>query len=94
MSVDGYVAVVTRRRKSDIKHGCVGMLATMGYTTPDITGKSCGYLDRLFCEFSSHVSIMLQIIDAVHEWNLLQAVLRQGAESIELTRFGLYLSLS
>merc|ERR1711988_1259700 len=33
-----------RRRQTEIKHGRVSMLATMGYITPEITGKLPGYL--------------------------------------------------
>eukprot|EP00420_Gonyaulax_spinifera_P034835 CAMPEP_0197888554 /NCGR_PEP_ID=MMETSP1439-20131203/22045_1 /TAXON_ID=66791 /ORGANISM="Gonyaulax spinifera, Strain CCMP409" /LENGTH=812 /DNA_ID=CAMNT_0043508471 /DNA_START=95 /DNA_END=2533 /DNA_ORIENTATION=+ len=41
---DGDVAVFNRRRATEIKHGRVSMLATMGYITPEITGKFPGYL--------------------------------------------------
>merc|ERR1719499_2712739 len=33
-----------RRRQTELKHGRVSMLATMGYITPEITGKLPGYL--------------------------------------------------
>merc|ERR1711972_832263 len=33
-----------RRRQTELKHGRVPMLATMGYITPEITGKLPGYL--------------------------------------------------
>merc|ERR1712071_44920 len=33
-----------RRRQTELKHGRVRMLATMGYITPEITGKLPGYL--------------------------------------------------
>ena len=33
-----------RRRKTRIKHGCIDMLAAMGYPTPEITPKLPGYL--------------------------------------------------
>ena len=39
---DGSVANFKRRRQTVIKHGCVSMLATMGYITPEITGKLPG----------------------------------------------------
>eukprot|EP00413_Alexandrium_margalefii_P025477 CAMPEP_0204580066 /NCGR_PEP_ID=MMETSP0661-20131031/43846_1 /ASSEMBLY_ACC=CAM_ASM_000606 /TAXON_ID=109239 /ORGANISM="Alexandrium margalefi, Strain AMGDE01CS-322" /LENGTH=800 /DNA_ID=CAMNT_0051589131 /DNA_START=52 /DNA_END=2454 /DNA_ORIENTATION=+ len=44
LSSDGDVAVFKRRRATEIKHGRVSMLATMGYITPELTGKFPGYL--------------------------------------------------
>jgi len=44
LSSDGDAAVFKRRRETEIKHGRVSMLATMGYITPEITGKLPGYL--------------------------------------------------
>merc|ERR1712178_186688 len=41
---DGNVENFARRRQTEIKHGRVSMLATMGYITPEITGKLPGYL--------------------------------------------------
>merc|ERR1711988_477940 len=41
---DGSVENFARRRQTEIKHGRVSMLATMGYITPEITGKLPGYL--------------------------------------------------
>merc|ERR1719433_338424 len=41
---DGNVEVYTRRRETELKHGRISMLATMGYITPEITGKFPGYL--------------------------------------------------
>merc|ERR1711948_216602 len=41
---DGDVASFQRRRSVEIKHGRICMLATMGYITPEITGKLPGYL--------------------------------------------------
>ncbi|KAL9139181.1 Light-harvesting complex [Amphidinium carterae] len=43
-SADGDVYSFTRRRSVEIKHGRICMLATMGYMTPEITGKLPGYL--------------------------------------------------
>jgi len=43
-TADGDVKSFTRRRSVEIKHGRVCMLATMGYITPEITGKFGGYL--------------------------------------------------
>ncbi|KAL9139507.1 Light-harvesting complex [Amphidinium carterae] len=43
-TADGSVENFKRRRQSEIKHGRVAMLATMGYITPEITGKLPGYL--------------------------------------------------
>merc|ERR1711992_499396 len=45
LSADGDVATFRRRRTTEIKHGRISMLATMGYITPEITGKLPGYLD-------------------------------------------------
>merc|ERR1712056_141663 len=44
LSSDGDRAVFKRRRETEIKHGRVSMLATMGYITPELTGKLPGYL--------------------------------------------------
>merc|ERR1719352_119441 len=44
LSSDGDVGAFKRRRSVEIKHGRVCMLATMGYITPEITGKFPGYL--------------------------------------------------
>jgi len=44
LSKDGNVATFKRRRASEIKHGRISMLATMGYMTPELTGKFPGYL--------------------------------------------------
>merc|ERR1719464_1232346 len=41
---DGDEEAFKRRRTSEIKHGRISMLATMGYITPEITGKFPGYL--------------------------------------------------
>merc|ERR1719195_1736961 len=41
---DGSVENFKRRRQTEIKHGRVSMLATMGYITPELTGKLPGYL--------------------------------------------------
>merc|ERR1711868_306652 len=43
-TADGSVENFARRRQTEIKHGRVSMLATMGYITPEITGKLPGYL--------------------------------------------------
>merc|ERR1712024_296685 len=41
---DGDEASFKRRRSVEIKHGRICMMATMGYITPEITGKLPGYL--------------------------------------------------
>merc|ERR1719276_98532 len=41
---DGDAGAFRRRRETELKHGRVSMLATMGYITPEITGKLPGYL--------------------------------------------------
>jgi len=46
LSADGDVATFRRRRTTEIKHGRICMLATMGYITPEITGKFPGYLSN------------------------------------------------
>merc|ERR1712027_208334 len=38
-TADGSVENFARRRQTEIKHGRVSILATMGYITPEITGK-------------------------------------------------------
>ena len=43
-SSDGSVENFKRRRQTELKHGRISMLATMGYITPEITGKFPGYL--------------------------------------------------
>merc|ERR1711972_484664 len=43
-AADGDEAAFKRRRSVEIKHGRICMLATMGYITPEITGKLPGYL--------------------------------------------------
>merc|ERR1712157_370100 len=41
---DGNVENFQRRRQTELKHGRISMLATMGYMTPELTGKFPGYL--------------------------------------------------
>merc|ERR1712087_246851 len=43
-TADGNVENFQRRRQTELKHGRVSMLATIGYITPEITGKLPGYL--------------------------------------------------
>ncbi|CAK9098032.1 unnamed protein product, partial [Durusdinium trenchii] len=43
-TADGSVEDFQRRRQTELKHGRISMLATMGYITPEITGKLPGYL--------------------------------------------------
>merc|ERR1719206_151972 len=43
---DGDVAAFRRRRTVELKHGRISMLATMGYITPEITGKFPGYISN------------------------------------------------
>jgi len=43
-TADGNVENFRRRRQTETKHGRVSMLATMGYITPELTGKLPGYL--------------------------------------------------
>jgi len=44
LAQDGDAALFARRRETEIKHGRLSMLATMGYITPELTGKFPGYL--------------------------------------------------
>merc|ERR550539_1168879 len=39
LSADGNIDSFTRRRVVEVKHGRICMLATMGYITPELTGK-------------------------------------------------------
>merc|ERR1719327_2251120 len=43
-TAEGNAEDFARRRQTELKHGRVSMLATMGYITPEITGKLPGYL--------------------------------------------------
>merc|ERR1712165_306344 len=44
LAADGDTENFTRRRETEIKHGRISMLATMGYITPEFTGKLPGML--------------------------------------------------
>merc|ERR1712151_688311 len=44
LSADGDVERFKRRRETEIKHGRISMLATIGYMTPEISGKFGGFL--------------------------------------------------
>merc|ERR1711972_641556 len=48
LSKDGDAVAFKRRRSSEIKHGRICMLATMGYITPEVAGKFPGY-----CSYTS-----------------------------------------
>ena len=41
---DGSVDNFARRRQTELKHGRIAMLATMGYITPEVAGKFTGFL--------------------------------------------------
>ncbi|CAE8644382.1 unnamed protein product [Polarella glacialis] len=43
-TADGSAENFKRRRQTELKHGRISMLATMGYITPEITGKIPGFL--------------------------------------------------
>ena len=43
-TADGDATNFARRRQTELKHGRISMLATMGYITPEITGKLPGFL--------------------------------------------------
>jgi len=44
LTKDGDTEAFKRRRETEIKHGRISMLATMGYITPEVVGKLPGYL--------------------------------------------------
>merc|ERR1712014_279701 len=44
LAADGNMEAFKRNREAEIKHGRICMLATMGYITPEITGKFPGFL--------------------------------------------------
>merc|ERR1719145_502975 len=44
LSKDGDAEAFKRRRTTEIKHGRISMLATMGYITPEVAGKFPGFL--------------------------------------------------
>merc|ERR1719410_424602 len=44
LAADGNLDNFKRRRETEIKHGRISMLATIGYITPELTGKFSGYL--------------------------------------------------
>merc|ERR1712241_1287911 len=48
LAADGDAAVFRRRRETEIKHGRISMLATMGYITPELVGKFPGYLSPYY----------------------------------------------
>merc|ERR1719463_997919 len=43
-TADGNMENFKRRRATEIKHGRISMLATIGYIQPELTGKWPGYL--------------------------------------------------
>ena len=47
LSSDGSVENFKRRRQTELKHGRISMLATMGYITPEITDKFPGCIHAL-----------------------------------------------
>merc|ERR1719471_1128614 len=44
LAADGDAENFARRRETEIKHGRISMLATMGYITPELVGKLPGML--------------------------------------------------
>merc|ERR1711992_368152 len=46
LAADGDAETFKRRRETEIKHGRISMLATMGYITPELTGKFPGMLSK------------------------------------------------
>jgi hypothetical protein len=44
LAASGDMATYRRRRESELKHGRISMLATMGYITPEICGRWPGFL--------------------------------------------------
>merc|ERR1719436_1490867 len=51
-TADGNVENFKRRRQTELKHGRVSMLATMGYITPELTGKLPGWRPRRGARFA------------------------------------------
>ena len=52
-TADGSVENFKRRRQTELKHGWISMLVTMGYITPEITGKLPGDPTALCFECSA-----------------------------------------
>merc|ERR1712007_281626 len=52
---DGDVLQFKKRRATELKHGRLSMLATMGYITPELAGKFPGYLST--CTQSRHCAL-------------------------------------
>merc|ERR1719361_1335102 len=48
LAANGNLDNFKRRRETEIKHGRISMLATMGYITPELTGKFPGYLSPYY----------------------------------------------
>ena len=68
-TADGDVDAYKRRRQTEIKHGRIAMLATMGYMTPEITGKFPGYLSP---------SAGLKVADVPNGWAAISKVPVEG----------------
>merc|ERR1719490_299674 len=83
LSADGDVATFRRRRTTEIKHGRICMLATMGYITPEITGKWPGF-------FSNSLDLKFQDIP-----NGLAAVSKVPAAGwAQIVAYGAYCEIS
>jgi len=65
-----------------------GMLVAMTFCSFHL----CWALATLIDDFSHNVAGSTQIVAAIHEWNVLQAVLLESADTIELTMLTLLVS--
>merc|ERR1719410_2578452 len=75
LSADGDAAVFKRRRETEIKHGRISILATMGYITPELVGKFPGYLSPYYNLKFEDVPNGLAAISKVPFFGWLQIVL-------------------
>eukprot|EP00438_Fugacium_kawagutii_P005171 Skav206288 [mRNA] locus=scaffold922:338689:339473:- [translate_table: standard] len=55
-TADGSVENFKRRRQTELKHGRISMLATMGYITPEITGEQDEKNSLTDCKFPGYLS--------------------------------------
>merc|ERR1719373_645574 len=64
-TADGDLLAFKRRRCVELKHGRISMLATMGYITPEVTGKFPGYLspsmDLKFADIPSGLAAVSKV---------------------------------
>merc|ERR1719410_1149257 len=75
LAADGDALLFKRRRETEIKHGRISMLATMGYITPELVGKFPGYLSPYYNIKFEDVPNGLAAISKVPFFGWLQIVL-------------------